>query len=901
MQWLGDTVTNLWFESSVNMALRNGVTIAITDFLNAPFELANFQPDNKGNELTSYLLEKLTTIDTEQNDGRLYKGYAGAEVYLLNEDYKRSNKQKIFNALGLEYDCCTDCLEDFPGRSHYSEQSFQEELIDNYRVFLPNNYRDIEGEKGVITDVYRIQNNLYIHTTGALWHLPQNIQERVTGDIVSFIGTGDFFSIPPRKITDTDKESAGTEHNWGRIKTAHGVLFPSATEGKVFLFDGNSLNPLSALGMDSWFKTNLPIQADIDYLNAVGVPYPQTNNPSSRYGTGFVSVYDTESERFILSKKDFSFDTRITTPGNISCVTGNDYIIFDDVQSIIDARVLNNWVYRGLEDCKLKFTKVEITQELQLRDVIATIPSNAHIHYFLDTSGSFGPTGQVAGDCLLSIRDAVQDWFQTLGVTGLQLFEHTDTSERWVKFAQDIVNSYPIGTNLAEIDIIMVSFCNEAANTTQPALSYHGNLLTDTLSDPTTLYLDDYDKFTGSNINGNNPSGVAIYNTFKSFFGVHYPTVFGAGSSDCAGGSRISGLNSSKEFLSHSIAALEGVSLTSTEASIILTPPNLGLTSAEQVTLLNALQSPNNYPTGLKEFGWVGQWDRYSLEQTQIITSREFGEDMAELIANNVVVEQELVLVDVAVTVVEYEEGIVVAEPIDQDKSWTISYSLEDKRWVSWHSYLPNFYFYRLQEFYSWKDNNNKLWKHNTPNLYQTFYGTLYPHIIEYVDNRNPKETKLWEHLNLQTRAEEYSSQYNEYVDRDITFNKLIAYTSKQSTGLQEIIVKADEFNYLDNQVVNTVGSILADRNERDWTLNDLRDFVTRYDLPLFRKDLVSLAPEYYTDKVVNTDALSNSKPWYELQSLRDKYLVVRLIFDNFDNIRLVTNFTEEIENKSYR
>jgi hypothetical protein len=625
MQWLSDVATNFWFESGVNMALRNGASIAITDFLNAPTNLGPngifsgiAAADSPATPLDTYILEKLTTIDTDNGDGRLYKGYAGAELYLLNRDYIRTNKQKVYFHLGLEYDCCSDCLEDFPLRNYYSEQSFQEELVDNYRVFLPNNYRDIEGEKGVITDTFRIQNNLYIHTEGALWHLPQDIQERVTGDVVSFIGTGSFFSIPPRKITDADKESAGTTHNWARMKTPNGTFFISADEGKPFLFDGNQLNPIFA-GNETWFKANLPVRADADYIAASGIPYINANNPSNPYGTGFVSAYDTDKERFILTKRDFVFSQRVIgTPDFNTCVYNGSFIIFDGFQATIDAQALLGWEYIGLEDCRMKFSR--------------------------------------------------------------------------------------------------------------------------------------------------------------------------------------------------------------------------------------------------------------EVEELGILT-RE----------------------------IEYIEGVVVEEPIDFDLSWTMSYSLEDQEWISWHSYMPNFYFYRLQEFYSWQNGDNNIYKHNKPNSYQIFYGTRYPHIIEYVDNERPRDTKLWDFLQIQSHATEFSETYQEDVDRNITFNKIIAYTAKQTTGILNLVPKVDGELWLEEQVINDFYSVPIDRHERDWTLNDLRDIVIDYDIPIFRRDFVSLQPEYYTDKVLNEDAIDYTKDWYDLQSFRDKYLVVRLIFDNFDNIRLVTNFTEEMDIKSFR
>jgi hypothetical protein len=60
------------------------------------------------------------------------------------------------------------------------------------------------------------------------------------------------------------------------------------------------------------------------------------------------------------------------------------------------------------------------------------------------------------------------------------------------------------------------------------------------------------------------------------------------------------------------------------------------------------------------------------------------------------------------------------------------------------------------------------------------------------------------------------------------------------------------------------------------------------------------LASHYFIDKVVNQDAIDPEKDWYQLQSLRDKYLVLRFIFDNFDNTRLITNYTKGNENISH-
>lgn len=573
IRWFSNIITSIsaftpgiTLESSVRVDLREGATKAgITDYLERTgtylianplyqrFPLDTGDNDGKENFVTEqdrYLLDKLTTVDGENNSGFVYKGYPNAELYELNPDYERINNAKIFFHLGLEYDCCSDCVEEFPYRVHYSQQSFQEELIDNYTSFLPNNFRDIEGEKGEINDIFKIQNNLYIHTEEALFHLPQNVQERVTGDIVSFIGTGDFFSIPPRKIVDNDKSSAGTLNKWSRVKTPYGVFFVSLIDRAIYKFNGESLEPISNIGLFNWFKENIPFKGK-DAFNG------NIDNPSNLDGLGFISVYDSRKERIIITKKDFT---------------------------------------------------------------------------------------------------------------------------------------------------------NEGFNNER------------------------------------------------------------------------------------------------------------------------------------------------------------------------------------------------------QNHSWTISYSLKDNTFTSWHSYLPSFYFYVNNEFFSWNQSiPGNVYKHNVKGSYQSFYGTDYPHIIEYVSNSDVLVNKIFENISLHTEAKVYDS-VNEYFvnNRDRTFNKAILYNSRQCSGELTLFNKDTGLNnpedYFQNQIRNFSNlSIPIDNNEGIWTFNGFRDIVTNLSEPLFVKNINILQPSYYIDKVLNNDILDENKDWTQQESFRDKYLVVRLIFDNFTNTRLITNYSIESENKSYR
>lgn len=331
IQWFMDVLPNIWIESSVNMGLRVMPTYGNQAFLPC---LTNYNPVL----LNNYLLNKLTVLDSNNDNGRLYQGFVTSELYLLNKDYQRFNKEKVWFMLSSSYDCCSECKEDFPHRVYYSQQSFQEELTDNYRIVLANNYRDIDGETGKITNLFTIQNNLYIHTEDCLWHLPQNLQERVLGSIVTFIGTGDYFALPPRKIVDSETGLAiGSSSKTGTLKTPFGVVFQSNNDSKIYMFNGSQAEPISDMGLKKYFNKNGNINLIKINTDEVGNKL-LPGNPVSKYGVGYISVLDSQNNRILITKKDFkvlNISSYITQGDNTDYrlrARGDNFLIYPDYQ-----------------------------------------------------------------------------------------------------------------------------------------------------------------------------------------------------------------------------------------------------------------------------------------------------------------------------------------------------------------------------------------------------------------------------------------------------------------------------------------------------------------------------------------------------------------------------------------
>lgn len=212
--------------------------------------------------------------------------------------------------------------------------------------------------------------------------------------------------------------------------------------------------------------------------------------------------------------------------------------------------------------------------------------------------------------------------------------------------------------------------------------------------------------------------------------------------------------------------------------------------------------------------------------------------------------------------------------------SYTLSYSLLTKQWVSFHSYIPYGYITMPDNLYSYTHQNNIIYKHNQDYHYQSFYGKNQPFIIEYVDKT--MSTNLTDYITFKTTCLKYDIDTDELLEVKLkTFNQAIIYNSRQCSGLLELRFK-DESNYLQEQIQDN-DYTLIDKTEEDFNINDFRDIRTDYSKPIFNSNVNNRLYEY-KDKILNEITLDKNKNWTELEPFRDKYLIIRLIFNNFDN-----------------
>lgn len=221
-----ELIAGIWLRSKNNFALRH------TDGSSAPF-----YPNYK----TFYQQDSWVTYGANWWQRSL--GY--------NKQYSAINKFKVNFPRPLIFNKEISVYEN---RTIYSELSFESELTDKYRDLVTTGIYDLPRDKGVITDTFVFNNNLYIHTEYGLWlsyFNPNTTQATSQGEIT--LGNAGLFTIPSKLVTDLKGGYMGTKDKSG-INTPFGRIFIDHHQKKVFMLSSESVEEISDLGLFSFFR-----------------------------------------------------------------------------------------------------------------------------------------------------------------------------------------------------------------------------------------------------------------------------------------------------------------------------------------------------------------------------------------------------------------------------------------------------------------------------------------------------------------------------------------------------------------------------------------------------------------------------------------------------------------------
>ena len=211
-----------------------------------------------------------------------------------NDNYSELNNLRSAFPLPL-----ADTLQsDFPTRTHRSAKADTTSLIDNYRLFLANQFKDLPKNRGDLWKLSTFNNLLYFHMEQSLFAGKGKQALKLNDGSESFVGSGDIFQQEPDEIIQTRGGYAGTTSQYAALTTRFGYFFVDSKSRKVFLM-GEQLQEISAVGMETWFKDNLKFELEeYGFTSNCNI-----DNPID--GMGYHSVYDSKHRRIIFTKREF--------------------------------------------------------------------------------------------------------------------------------------------------------------------------------------------------------------------------------------------------------------------------------------------------------------------------------------------------------------------------------------------------------------------------------------------------------------------------------------------------------------------------------------------------------------------------------------------------------------------
>jgi hypothetical protein len=283
-------VRDFFVESEINLACRDYGTLITEQFYN-PYGYTNL-----------YDLFRSDIINVPE---------------FFKYDFSLSASKLVTNyatwgsVLPLNYDptVAETCYGYFPNRLVYSLEQDYEQNKDNWRIFLPNNYKDFDNKITSVKSINRTGSVILFQDA-----IPTTIngvdELQTTGGVKITLGDAGLFNQPFQTLVNSDLELeyASCQDSRSVINTPYGVYWVSQKNGKIMQLIGNQVTDISMNGMRYWFTQNLK------YNLLKQIPgYPHTDNPVK--GVGCQTVYDNQYEIIYFSKKDYRV-TDLRSPEN---------------------------------------------------------------------------------------------------------------------------------------------------------------------------------------------------------------------------------------------------------------------------------------------------------------------------------------------------------------------------------------------------------------------------------------------------------------------------------------------------------------------------------------------------------------------------------------------------------
>jgi hypothetical protein len=219
--------------------------------------------------------------------------------------------------------------------------------------------------------------------------------------------------------------------------------------------------------------------------------------------------------------------------------------------------------------------------------------------------------------------------------------------------------------------------------------------------------------------------------------------------------------------------------------------------------------------------------------------------------------------------------------------SWTISYNLLTQSWISFHSYIPNYYIAHPNYFET--GIGKGIYKHNTAIIFNKFYDKIEDYILEYPLSFVPSEEIISSFSDYTTVFKYNSPEVYYEIEDDIYFNQAIIWNGQQCSGIRNLIPKPKgnmRANLLYPKFNPSSIEILVTKSDNLFSFNQFWDIVIDKTKPFYSRpcSIPSL------DKIFDTN-LDYTIKSHTKTRIRSKEAKVRLIYNGSDQYKLLSKF----------
>ena len=666
------------------------------------------------------------------------------------------------------------CYAYYPRRIQYSLPQQEELKRDNWQSFLVNNYKDMPDK---ITCVKPI------NKTGALIMLDKQSPIQIMGvdslqtdtGVKVTIGDGGLFSQPLQSLVNSDQiyEYGSCQSRWGITATPQGVFYVSQDQGKIFVYTGQ-LEEISRTNMKWWFSRYLPLKLKTYFPN-----FDLDDNPV--IGAGITTVYDNINEVVYFSKKDYIplRDDMLYSPGF------GFYLALEEV-TLNDNRRLTLECPEGYE---------YINGECQL--VTNLDPFSTPTSYPLANYGEvrYGQYGTALYD--LGYTSNGVGTYTNIGMVNSFWINPTGEPVNTIIKASDSLSVVPDDTIVFNVylndvpvnKIYYIALCSYNTDYSTAITNFKV-----TLND-TVLINPDFDAMVADN----RLDGIA--NEVGSSYLHIYPIQIRVPNNTLT--------------LEGSFEGFGAMVIDNTQFEI------LQATSFDDLNILFTTETKNEFR--LVEYSCTEGSDlvyTYGVEEPvcRLIETQELEYNTIEVQPPNEIPKIPITLCDPA-----YFE----------DASWTISYDVKNKQWLSFHDWHPSFMLPSKRHFLTTNNLCNgagtSLWRHNDRwDSFCNFYNNYYPFEIEYGVSTGMTTTTL-RSVEYYLEAYKYSTNgQDKFHVLDYNFDAAIVYNSEQISGLLNLNLKSksNPFMYLNYPIASGFGytDILFSKEEQKYRFDQFND-----------------------------------------------------------------------------